>query len=135
MYPDSTDQVEKLLDNDSAVFHVFVQVEDWNEENKDLLYKILAAIKLDIEKEVRIYGLRQKESAHIGPLLDFKAKHRFLAFGLNADRMGLQMKTIPYQIMTVRDLKILFSHTLTQLQGNVEFKKKLWGLLQQFNFN
>ncbi|MDA9774634.1 hypothetical protein N9B82_06715, partial [Saprospiraceae bacterium] len=100
-----------------------------------LLYKILGAMKQDIAEDVNIYGLKDGENAHLAEHLDFSNNHRFLAFGLNADRLGLQMKTIPYRILQIKQLKVLFSHKLNDLQSNVNYKKQLWGLLQQFNFN
>jgi len=135
IYHDQTTEIERYLENKTAVFHVFVHVSDWNTENKHLLFKILEAIKLDIKQEVQILGLKEEQKAHIAEHLDFNKNHRFLAFGLNADKLGLQIKTIPYKIIKIKSLKVLFSHKLSDLQSNISYKKQLWGLLQQFNFN
>lgn len=142
IYLDDSDNTDAYLQNDDAIFHVFVNVSDWNQENKELLFKILQAIKLDIKQEVQIIGLpdivnnsEKSINVHISENLDFSKKHRFLAFGLNANRLGLQIKTIPYKIIEISNLKILFSHKLSDLQKNVSYKKQLWGLLQKFNFN
>lgn len=135
IYHDHTTEISPYLENSEATFHVFVNTSDWNESNKNLLYKILAAMKLNLEKDVQIFGLNADQSAHVAESLDFANNHRFLAFGLNANRLGLQIKTLPYNIITIRKLKILFSHKLEDLQSNVNFKKQLWGLLQQFRFD
>ena len=135
IYHDQTTDISQYLSNKNGAFHVFVHSSDWNDANKDLLYKILGAMKQDIAEDVNIYGLKDGENAHLAEHLDFSNNHRFLAFGLNADRLGLQMKTIPYRILQVKQLKVLFSHKLNDLQSNVNYKKQLWGLLQQFNFN
>ncbi len=135
IYHDQTSKIERYLDQSEAHFHVFVNATDWNDANKNLLYKILAAMKLDISNEVRIFGLKDGQNAHIAEHLDFDKSHRFLSFGLNANRLGLQIKTLPYKIIHIRNLKILFSHKLQDLQTNIQYKKQLWGLLQKFNFD
>lgn len=134
LYADNSDQAQKYFNHPEASFHVFLDESEWNETNKELLLKILAAMKLDIEKDVEIYGLKENVDVMIAQDLDFKSNHRFLGFGMNANRVGLQIKTIPYEIMHIRNLKVLFSHKLSDLQNNVNYKKQLWGLLQNFNF-
>ena len=133
LYLDKSDKIRRFLENSHATFSVFVDVEDFTPDNKVLLFKILEAIQLDIKHEVQIFGLRSDERMHLAQNLDLGQNHRFLGFGMNAERMGLQCKTIPYEIMHVRSLKVLFAHKLSDLQGNVDYKKQLWGLLKQFN--
>ena len=139
LYLDNSDKIQPLLMNPKATFHVFLDSEEWNDANKDLLFKILAAIKLNIDEEVQIFGLptpnRQdipNTNIHLAQDLDMTLNHRFLGFGMNAHRLGLQISTFPYEILTIRNLKILFSHKLSDLQHNVDYKKKLWSLLQKF---
>ena len=132
-YEDKTDKIQKVLEPTNCIFYVFVHHSDWSQENKELLFKILLAIKLNIKEEVQIFRLKDGQNAHVSADLDFNNNNiRFLAFGLNANRIGLQMKTIPYSIIEIKKLKILFSHKLTDLQANVNYKKQLWGLLQKF---
>jgi len=132
LYEDKTDKIQKVLEPSNCIFYVFVHHSDWSQENKELLFKILTAIKLDIKQEVQIYRLKDGQNAHVSAGLNIDQNIRFLAFGLNANRIGLQMKTIPYKIIDIKKLKILFSHRLSDLQSNVQYKKQLWALLQKF---
>ena len=133
LYVDNTDAIEKLGTSENIRVYVFLKKEDYTEENKALLTKILQAIKLDIDKDVQLLLLKTDEDAYIIDNLNLEEENLFIAFGLNAKRLGLQSRTIPYKWMKFDNLKVLFSHTITDLQKNVNFKKQLWSLLQQRN--
>lgn len=130
IYVDKTSDIQKILDTTESVFRVFLHKSDWNPPNEELLYKILHALKLNIEKDVQILVLEQGQNAHISSIINDNEIQKFLAFGLNANRIGLQIKTLPYKVISVKNFKILFSHKLEDLQKNVNYKKLLWAQLQ-----
>jgi len=130
IYVDKTSDIEKILETKESVFRVFLHKSDWNPPNEELLYKILHALKLNIEKDVQILVLEQGQNAHISSNISNTEGQKFLAFGLNANRIGLQIKTLPYKVISIKNFKILFSHKLEDLQKNVNYKKLLWAQLQ-----
>jgi len=133
VYIDKTDEVTKIGDSTDIRVFVFVKEEDFTADNKTLLTKILQAIKLDINKDVQILLLKSGQNAYIIDKMNLEEQNLFIAFGLNAKRLGLQTRTIPYKWMAFDNLKVLFSHTISDLQTNVNNKKQLWGLLQELN--
>lgn len=132
IYIDKTADIEQILPAEKSSIFIFVKKEDYTPENSSLLRKILHAIQLDMDRDVHLFLLKADQNAYVFDRLDIEGDVTFLAFGLNAKRLGLQTKTIPYKWMTLDTLQILFSHTLSDLQKNVNYKKQLWGLLQQF---
>lgn len=135
VYVDKTHEVElKGSSSETSVF-VFVKKHDFSPENEALLRKILKAIKLDFDTEVKAFLLEEGQDVFVFENFNPSGDVHFLAFGLNAKRLGIQTRTIPYKWMRFDKLSILFSHSLADLQKNVENKKKLWALLQQFGTN
>ena len=130
IYKDSTDNIQTLLNNSNSNFHVFVRAEDWNETNQDLLKKILGAIELDIKKELEIYILKEGQEIHLSGQLNRNQDHKYLVFGINLSRIGLQVKTTVYKILEIGFIKILVAHSLTELEKNISFKKQLWAELK-----
>lgn len=133
IYTDNTKRIERVYDNDKSNVFVFLKKRDYSPENKDLLKKILAAVQVNLEENVKLLLLNPDDDAYVVDEMDFSVKNHFFAFGLNAKRLGLQSKTIPYKWMKLDNLSILFSHTLTDLQKNVSYKKRLWGELQKMH--
>lgn len=133
LYVDNTHLIERIGPNNRVKVFVFLKKEDFTQENEALLSKILQAINLDIKKDVQVLLLKPGQDAYIIDELDLSVENLFIGFGLNAKRIGLQCRTIPYKWMTLGKIKVLFSHTMNDLQSNVNFKKQLWALLQQLS--
>lgn len=133
LYVDNTHLIERIGTNNSVKVFVFLKKEDFTQENEILLSKILQAINLNIDKDVQVLLLKPGQDAYIMDELDLSEENLFIGFGLNAKRLGLQCRTIPYKWMKLGNIKVLFSHTMSDLQSNVNFKKQLWTLLQQLS--
>ncbi len=131
VYTDKMDQIQRLNKTNEVVHFVFLKAEDYSQENADLLRKILSAVQLDVQASVQVFLLKDEEHVFLMEELDLSKANYFFAFGLNAKRIGLQCRTIPYKWMSFSTLNVLFSHALTDLYKSNDLKKKLWSCLKQ----
>ncbi len=122
------------MNKDAKVF-LFIKKEEWNLENENLLKKIMSAVKINLETDTNLLLLEAHQDAYVSDELNPQSNQYFFAFGLNAKRLGIQTRTLPYKWMQIDHLHILFSHTLTDLQKNVNYKKQLWAVLKEMNIN
>jgi DNA polymerase III psi subunit len=135
IYADKTNKIERLHQSDKVNVFVFLKKIDFNSENKNLLQKILSAVKINLENDTQVLLLEDNQDAFVIDELDLSFDNYFFAFGLNAKRIGLQSKTVPYKLMAFDKLNVLYSHTLTDLQSNIAYKKQLWGVLKEISYS
>lgn len=112
---------------------IIVLGEQIGEEELELLYKIMGAIDKQLDRDFVLLNIREEEEVP-----DFKSlaqaigeRKTLLVFGVHPARMGLHIEAKPYQSILFQSHQLLFAHTLTDIAANVNYKKQLWGQLQQ----
>ncbi len=109
---------------------VLILVEHLSEADKDLLTKIIAAVKLDLTK-VEVLDLATIGKANLRPVLSSRAVKQLVTFGIPLFTINLEIPLIPYQVRTIQGVHFLYADMLSELQNDVPKKKALWGALKQ----
>ncbi len=92
------------------------------------------------EKIIQSIGLTMDDISLIdiskSPVSSFKVLQRkfnptsVILFGINPQKLRLNVSVKGYQVIHLNEVQLLFSHRLGQLQEDVERKKLLWTALQ-----
>lgn len=97
-----------------------------NETLRNLMLKIIEAVKIDIREAVYVNASHQPQPEN---LMDFQ---NIICFGqgltINLPEIDLSGK---YQIQQYQQTRVLVSASLQELDANVEEKKQLWASLQK----
>lgn len=101
-----------------------------SESEEQLLSKILQSLGLSLADDCQCFVLEQAQG--LQAYWQEQRAFRLLCFGLDAQSLGLQSKTLYYRVTRFRSLDILFSHSLSSLSSDVQKKKLLWDALQIF---
>ena len=101
-----------------------------NASEADLLFlsKILAAVKLDIDKDILLIN-----SSSLPAFNQFKkvpSIDKLLVFGILPAEIGLHFKVKPYSLIDFNNFSFLFVHALKDISEDVNKKKMLWQQLQ-----
>lgn len=97
------------------------------------LEKIIAALKLDIDKDTTVLWLQQGKEP-FPKLVDLKAKHtisKAIFFGLKHQDMGIHSTCHPYIAFPLAGMRILFADDLSAIESDPNKKKLLWNELQR----
>ncbi len=94
--------------------------------NRQLLEKIMAALKFSLVDDCHLYEV--EEDLHLSNVI--KGYQKIIVFGLEPKSIGLNMPYHPYKINQLEDRKLLFSHTLGELKIDDKKKGILWKSLQ-----
>lgn len=109
--------------------------EDESTAIDEMFHKMMAAIHIDIDKDVAI--IRLEDSAEVLESVNWISKsmnQHVLVFGLSPAQIGLNINHLPYRPMRLYNSSILFCHTLEAIHFDVNLKKRLWkALKEQFN--
>lgn len=103
------------------------------ENGRELLRKIVKAISLTANDFALLNYANFKEAA-FDDLNDFFKCKLVLAFGVGAEKLGLPNNPL-HQITHFKEIKLVFTHNLHDLDNDNESKKLLWGSLKQLNNN
>ncbi len=98
------------------------------EDERAMLRRMLNALKLNLE------NVAVSCSAKPPPFHDLKKKTTFkklLAFGMGPLNIGLNINAENYQVINFSDTQIVFSETLSALNGNEKSKGLLWKALKE----
>jgi DNA polymerase III psi subunit len=96
-----------------------------------LLSKILAAIKYDIDADCLLVALPDGNDVYaLAPLLRAHQITDVIAFGVNPKHLNMHIMARLYSPMQFEDYVFLLSHKVTEMDGNRDFKMKLWKQLQ-----
>lgn len=102
-------------------FAVIVSSPEELNTHKELLGKILGAIKLDLTK-VDVYN-----STSLGEAALLKGEHKyFVSFGINPASFQQTLNKVGKKDSAT----YLFSNSLSELEKDIEMKKALWGALK-----
>ena len=100
-------------------------------EALDFLTKILAAARLNLEKDTLFVRLPAKTQVSILPALKVKHGEYILVFGLSPSDIGLTVDIPMYHPLPFYGTTFLFADALSSLEPDKALKSKLWQALQQ----
>ena len=130
----SIDAIEQLSNSTSNSFKVMVVLEAEEEEVllDGLLTKILAAINIDLSKDVCL--VKTPERSHsiniLNAVKDLKID-KVISFGVQPKDLTLNFEATLYKPFLVGHLTFLFADNLATLEKDANRKKALWVNLQQ----
>lgn len=124
--PDLDDNAElSAIINDKSTVIVYNEM---TATDKDLLYKILSAVKLT-EEHFGTIRMDQIPDALLSHLRGSKAT-KLLVFGGRPTDLDLQVNAKPYVSFHINGIEILFAHALADVAVNKEYKGALWNALK-----
>jgi DNA polymerase III psi subunit len=129
--PDAVAKINHIGNNKSKIFIGVCDNENGilNEDERLLLQKILAAVKLN-EDDVFIASLNDIQPVPFNSLISQNKFDKLLFFGIEPKQLNWHIEVLLYQKMNFMEKDILFAESLTVLKANEISKKKLWGQLQ-----
>lgn len=101
-----------------------------SDANADLLGNILKAIGKEESKNVDVFRMDMDEDLHLAKSLDKQIKY-VICFGLKPKNICMNAGFRANKLYKTEDFSIMLTHSLSQLQADVKYKKALWGALQQ----
>ena len=132
---EAIDQVSNTASNSFKVMVVLEAQEDKVLLDR-LLKKILAAINIDLAKDVCLLKAPEHSQSLniINTIKDLKIE-KVICFGVQPKDLTLNFATSLYKPMTIGELTFLFADTLSTLDKDANRKKALWVNLQQIFLN
>lgn len=114
------------------VLHVDETVKFINQEEKEFLMRMLAALKLT-EQSIALVNLAHYKGTNLKQLKDFFACNKVLAFGIEPS--GLQLSnTVMYALTDYDAQQLIFADALADLKNDDQKKRTLWmELKKMFN--
>lgn len=123
---DSKEAALSGYSNDKPTVIVYNQM---TAADKDLLYKILGAVKLT-EEHFTTLSLSDMPAAFLSHLRG-TACQKLLIFGARPADLQLQVNTAPYKAFHLNGVEVLFAHSLADVAVNKEYKGALWNALKE----
>jgi len=108
---------------------VIVNEADLTEENKKTLSQLLNAIKYNLEDSCML-SITKGQQFSINPYIKKHNIKKVLCFGVAPISMGLQIAAGAYRLIEMEEIKLVFSHTLADLNADKQKKIKLWNVIQ-----
>jgi tRNA uridine 5-carbamoylmethylation protein Kti12 len=124
-----SDYIPEKLDSTKEAL-VFCRKKDLNQENHELLIKILGAVNHNLEN-TNIVALEDSSILDISALMQIIKPKSLLSFEINLNTNGLNLDQKLYKVMHLLDTSIIISESLSTLQQNKESKLKLWNALKE----
>lgn len=101
------------------------------EQHQQLLEKILAAVHLDMNRDVYLASTDGNKGFPLYTLLEEdKSEHTILVFGLASHQLGLNLRSDRYRVRNLLGQNIIFVGALHEIQGDQQEKKQLWEILK-----
>lgn len=98
-----------------------------------LLTKIIKAIQYDIDTDCLLLSLPARATMYnVASLIEEQQISDVVTFGVNPKDLGMNIHAKLYQPMIFEQYRFLLSHKVTEMDGNRDFKMRLWKCLQQF---
>jgi len=98
-------------------------------ESRQTLGQILNAIKYNLEDSCML-TLGDSQSVSINSYIHQHDIKRVLSFGIAPKDIGLQIAAGAYRIIDMENLRIVFSHKISDLNADKQKKIKLWNAIQ-----
>lgn len=107
---------------------IVVDEKDYKPEVEEILKAIIKAIRKDFNNDVLLLILTSGQTISLGSQIQ---KFRDIVFfGVNPNRINLNINAKMYKIFTFENQVLFISHPLSLIAKDVEKKKILWNLLQ-----
>lgn len=103
-----------------------------NSTHKEMLIKLLQAVKCPLPDGVSVMILGENQSINIHILLTHDAMKRIIVFGISPKNMGIFANVRAYMPTLIGEQKWLFSENLDTIYSQKEKKGMLWAALQVF---
>jgi len=121
---------EIVIANDSIRTIVVLAAADFTEESKELLFKILSAVKCG-QSNTEIIQLEDNESINILQTQTDTCVEHVIVFGLPPKQLSLAIDVTYYQPLIFTNFSTVFSKSLSELMTHPDHKKALWGALKK----
>lgn len=108
---------------------VIVKGSDLTEESRKTLSQMLNAIKYNFEDSCMI-NLDDNQSISINGWIKKYNIKKVLCFGIAPKIIGLQIAASAYRMIEMEELRLIFSHSITDLNADKQKKIKLWNVIQ-----
>lgn len=108
---------------------IVVKSEDLSPENRKTVSDILNAIKYNLEDSCLI-TLNSTSTTNLNNTIRQYDINRILCFGIAPKDVGLQLITNEYQLVEMDNLKLVFSHSIGDLNSDKKKKIALWKTIQ-----
>ncbi len=110
----------------------FIVLKEHYEDHHELLHKIIAAVGLNVNTDIRIIEMLDSSGRlTLNELYRESISKHFFVFGLNQSQLGIQSEIQPHQPKVSENYVLHLSYGLDQLSSNQELKKQLWGYLKK----
>lgn len=121
--------------NEKRIMILFECDKDNFKDQEAYLEKILAAAKINLQKDTVYFNLTDKESISFQQLNQIYTPNYLLLFGLSPDRIGLQVNYQPYTPFVFQSKQLLFVDALGAILEEKQRKERqmaglLWKNLQ-----
>lgn len=125
--------LEKCKGSNQKKLLVVYNEKDENPERKEFLKKILGAAKFDIDEDIFLLKLTNKEPFSFIALRTIAANNidNLLVFGFKPTHFGLNIEMQKYQPTHFYDCGFLFADTLSDLENKKELKGALWQSMKE----
>ena len=116
------------LENESVSTFVVLRDSDWTDQTKELLLKMLKAVKL-AENQYQIVTITSAKTLAVSSLC--QSPHcKILVFGMGPVDLQMNCRASLYTQTRLEECTLLFSDSLTNLIQKPQLKKPLWSALQ-----
>jgi hypothetical protein len=134
--PESESLSDQLRGQNQRNVLVVFQCDTNNEELEAFLGKILAAVQLDLTKDTTLLKLTANQRFSFTGLHRAHDLKTVIAFGIAAERMGVQFATPLYQPIRHEGVTFLFSDDLEKIYeerqaGGKKMSASLWKALKE----
>ena len=121
-------------ENQRKILILFAAEEDTEEFNA-FLAKILAAVNLDLQKDVLLLPFPEGEQIHLSSILRQEEVATVMVFGISLNSLGVHLATPLYHPLASGSIRWLLAHSLTDIhaerqQGGKQKAGALWRALQ-----
>lgn len=99
-------------------------------ENKDFLKKVLAAAKLDLERDTLFAEIPPEEPFDMAAALRIKPAEQVLVFGISPPQLGFHIEAPTFQPFSFYGVTWLFADALSVLEPDKGKKGLLWTALK-----
>jgi hypothetical protein len=128
----NSDEFLSLLEGTNTKGILVVIGDDFSEERRAYLTKILTAAKLNLVEDcLLLRGAATKNLPSFAQLKSIQPISKTLIFGLLPSDLGLNVQIPPYTPTTFLDATFLYIDKLSDIEPSPERRKALWACLQK----
>ncbi len=133
-YKIEKNEAKNVLDSnlDQVRLLIFIKQDiDLQNEQKEMLDKLVSALHLKLEEVAYIYF---SNSLQFSEYIRYKNIQFVLSFGAEPSHLMLQTEPVKNKIFSLEGIQILLFYNLLDVYTNQSMKSNLWKLIQKFNF-